>query len=65
MYGSQTLRAAATATAASTALPPWISIRRPAREARGWAEATMPRVPITTGRCVSPRFGQAMTILPK
>src|SRR5262245_37725232 len=41
--GSVTLRAAAVAMAASAALPPRISIERPACEASGWLEATMPR----------------------
>jgi hypothetical protein len=50
MKGSTTLRAAATATAASTALPPASSISIPAIDARGWAEVTIPRRPITAGR---------------
>ena len=43
-HGSVTLRAAAVATAASAAFPPDWRIRRPAMEARGWLEATMPWV---------------------
>ena len=50
MKGSTTLRVEATATAASTALPPSMSTRMPAIEASGWAEATAPRAPMTTGR---------------
>src|SRR5688500_262144 len=60
MYGSTTLSAAAVAKAASTALPPDLRISIPASDARGCAEATAPRVPIATGRCANPRFGQAM-----
>ncbi len=41
--GSTTASAAAVATAASTALPPSISILRPAIAARGWLVATIPR----------------------
>ena len=40
--GSTTLRAAAVATAASTALPPAIIIRSPAIAASGWLVATIP-----------------------
>ena len=50
MKGSTTLRAAPTAAAASTALPPSSSMRAPAMEASGCADVTAPRVPITTGR---------------
>ena len=38
------------AIAASTALPPAIRMRKPATEASGWAEAIMPRRPVTVGR---------------
>lgn len=41
-HGSVTLRAAATATAASAALPPALSTLRPASAARGWLHATQP-----------------------
>ena len=50
MNGSTTFKVEATATAASTALPPSSSMRRPAMEAVGWAEVTAPRVPMTAGR---------------
>jgi hypothetical protein len=42
--------AAATATAASAALPPACSSLRPASAARGWLQDTMPRVPYTGER---------------
>src|SRR5215207_10222310 len=45
MYGSTTHREAATATAASKALPPASRTSRPARVASGWAELTIPFVP--------------------
>src|SRR5215211_3961073 len=45
MYGSTTPREAATATAASKALPPSSRTSRPARVASGWAELTIPFVP--------------------
>ena len=51
MNGSTTESVAATATAASTALPPAWSARRPAWVARGWFEATAPRRPMISGRC--------------
>ncbi len=41
-HGSVTLSTAAMATAASAAVPPSSSTRRPARLARGWLEAVMP-----------------------
>ena len=50
MYGSTTFSAAAVATAASMALPPWRSTSAPAIEAREWAEVTTPRVPPKAGR---------------
>ena len=50
MNGSTTFSAAATATAASTALPPSRRTRMPAIEASGCAEVTAPRLPMTTGR---------------
>ena len=50
MKGSTTFSVEPTATAASTALPPASSMRIPAMEASGWAEATTPRVPMTVGR---------------
>src|SRR5690349_10385691 len=54
MNGSTTARVAATATAASTALPPTIRARRPAWEARLWAELTTPRTPMAGGRNAPP-----------
>jgi hypothetical protein len=48
--GSVTLRAAATATAASAALPPACRIRRPAWVASGCEQATMPLVEYTGER---------------
>src|ERR687898_1563273 len=45
MYGSTTPKVAATATAASKALPPSSRTSRPARVASGWAELTIPFVP--------------------
>jgi hypothetical protein len=45
IIGSTTFKAAATATAASKALPPFWSTSSPARVASGWAELTMPLVP--------------------
>ena len=45
IIGSTTFRAAATATAASKALPPSERILRPARVARGFAELTIPDAP--------------------
>ena len=47
--------AAATATAASAALPPALNILWPAWAARGWVQATMPLVLCTTLR----RLGKA------
>src|SRR5918994_5347315 len=46
IIGSTTPRAAATATAASKALPPSSRISRPGRVARGFAELTMPEDPV-------------------
>src|SRR5215203_637293 len=46
IIGSTTPRAAATATAASKALPPSSRISRPARVARGFAELTMLEDPV-------------------
>ena len=51
MNGSTTESVAATATAASTALPPAWSARSPAWVASGWFEATAPRRPMISGRC--------------
>src|SRR3712207_3307368 len=45
MYGSTTPKEAATATAASKALPPSSRTSRPACVASGWAELTIPFVP--------------------
>ena len=42
LHGSVTLRAAATATAASAAFPPAFRTRTPISVARGWLEATAP-----------------------
>ena len=50
MNGSTTFSVDATATAASTALPPARRMRIPAIDASGCADATAPRVPMTTGR---------------
>ena len=50
MNGSTTLSVEPTATAASTALPPSRSMRMPAMDASGWAEATAPLLPMTAGR---------------
>jgi hypothetical protein len=52
--GSTTLRAAATATAASNALPPARRISIPACEASSWALLTIPRVPVTGARSTWP-----------
>jgi len=41
--GSTTVRAAAVATMASTALPPFFSTSSPAWAARGWDAQTIPR----------------------
>src|SRR5438552_462403 len=48
--GRTTPSAAATATAASKALPPRWRTESPTKAATGWAEATMPRTPIASGR---------------
>src|SRR5262245_61206745 len=50
MYGSTTDSVAATATAASIALPPAWRASSPACVARGWFEATAPRRPMISGR---------------
>ena len=51
--GSVTLRTAAMAMAASTALPPFLSTSRPVWEAKGWEEATMPvRVRVCVCVCI-------------
>ena len=50
MKGSTTFSVEATATAASTALPPSSSMRMPAIDASGCAEVATPVVPMTTGR---------------
>ena len=50
IVGSTTDRTPAAATAASMALPPWLSMSRPAAEASGWLVAIMPRRPIATER---------------
>src|SRR5262249_28200298 len=50
IYGSTTLSAAAVATAASKALPPWLSSRAPACAASGCAAATTPLVDEMVGR---------------
>src|SRR5262245_25416728 len=51
--GRRTPSAAATAIAASNALPPRSRTAVPMRAARGWAEATMPRRPRASGHRVS------------
>ena len=48
--GSSTPSAAATAIAASNALPPRCMMERPMNAAAGCAEHTMPRVPYASGR---------------
>jgi len=48
--GSTTVRQAAMAMAASTALPPFHRVSIPAKAARGWLVATAPRLPRTTWR---------------
>jgi hypothetical protein len=48
--GSTTLSTAAVATAASTAVPPAIKIRKPAWAAKGWLAATIPLLAMTTDR---------------
>src|ERR1700722_16651559 len=52
IIGSTSPCAAQVAMAASTALPPDLRMRRPASEARGGPDATMPWSDITTGRQV-------------
>src|SRR5262245_42144755 len=49
IIGSSTPSAAATAIAASKALPPCSSTAAPMIAARGWADATMPRRPKASG----------------
>ena len=49
--GSTTFSTAITATAASAAVPPCISIRRPAIDASGCPAATIPCGPATSTRC--------------
>ena len=50
--GSTTCSAKPAATAASNALPPRSSIAMPAAEASQWVEATIPKVPRSSGRVV-------------
>ena len=52
MCGSTTCSANPAATAASNALPPRSSTAIPAAEASQWVEATMPKVPESSGRVV-------------
>ena len=61
LHGSVTLRAAATATAASAAFPPRLSTWRPISAARGWLQATQPFRQITGDRLEV--NGNAMTVL--
>ena len=56
--GSTTFKVAAVATAASTALPPAMRIRRPAMAANGWLVATMPCVACTVDRRELKNIGQ-------
>ena len=49
LYGSVTPRAAAVATAASTALPPLRSTSTPIRDASGSTEVTAPPYPLLVG----------------
>ena len=51
LCGSTRFSVAATATAASNALPPFISTSMPAIDASGWADVTRARLPGTAGRC--------------
>ena len=51
--GSTTCRTSPAATAASNALPPFSSTACPAAEASQWVEATMPKVPASSGRVVN------------
>ena len=53
--GSIRPRQAFIAIAASTALPPCLSISSPAWTASGWAAHTMPWAPYTTERVAAPR----------
>ena len=50
--GSTTWSVKPVATAASKALPPRSSIARPVAEASQWVEATIPKVPRSSGRVV-------------
>jgi hypothetical protein len=59
MLGSVTLSTAATAIAASTALPPRFRISTPTWEASGWLVATIPCVARTTERPVETRPNQS------
>jgi hypothetical protein len=54
MFGSVTLRTAAMAMAASTALPPRFRMSRPTCEASGWLVATMAWLARTTDRPAGP-----------
>ena len=51
--GSTTLSVKPAATAASNALPPASRIRIPTDDASQWVEATMPKVPTSSGRVVN------------
>ena len=52
MCGSTTCSAKPAATAASKAFPPRSSTAIPAADASQWVEATMPNVPLSSGRVV-------------
>jgi hypothetical protein len=54
-----TFRAAAVATAASAALPPWERASNPAATASGWEAATIPRL-LYTGERRELKTGSAM-----
>src|SRR4051794_37397311 len=54
-WGSPTWRASPPATAASKALPPLSRTAIPAAVASQWVEATMPKVPASSGRGVDTR----------
>ena len=53
MCGSTTVSVNPAATAASNALPPASSTRIPTPDASQCVEATMPKVPVRTGRVVN------------
>ena len=60
--GSTTFSAAAAAMAASTALPPSISTRRPVAAAKGWLVATIPLVAKMLDRLESKNMPDALSV---